>query len=84
MFNVGEMVERAKQLLGDHGAGQAAEAMDLEPFLESAGVDAEALAQMTPEDATSFLENAGWDMELLNSLEADGALQALLNRQSAE
>ena len=84
MFTISDMIDQAKELFGDSGVAQAAGALDLGQVLESAGVDADALAQMAPEDALPFLEQAGVDPELLSGIEADGAMQAFLNRAPAE
>lgn len=84
MFNIGDIIEQAKGYLGEAGVTPAANAIDLGQLLEGVGLDADALAQLTPEEALSLMENTGLDAELLSRLKADGTLQCLLSAEPAQ
>ncbi len=84
MFNIGDMIDQAKELFGGAGSSLASEAPDVGQLLADAGLDADVLAQMDPEEVSVLLEDAGLDPELLSSLGTGGALDALLGRGAAE
>ena len=70
MFNIGDMIDQATELLSSAGVDQASDALNVGQLLADAGLDPDALAQLAPDEIASALESAGLDPEMLNNLES--------------